>query len=119
MEHGTRITLELPEALHERLVEVSRRSGASLDATILELVEQGLTRALQPSAPTASANGTPEGGQPQATLREQIQQFLDTVDSRRRGRTFDPEVAARRRAELPKLDPPISQTIIEDRADRV
>ena len=113
---STRVTIEVPDALHERLVEASRRADTSLDTTIVDLIERALADSAESSSPDRS-NGEPEAfKRAQASLKERLRRGEDMSDLRRR--VFDPEVAARERAKRPVLDPPLSQTIIEGREDR-
>src|SRR4051812_10580366 len=112
------ITIEIPDDLYERLVAASRDAGASLDATIADLVGRGLNR---------NGSHKPERVDIAARRRE-LQRIREALGSLvehpqpREGATssvFDPQTAAEFRAGRPVLDPPISQTIIEDRADRI
>jgi hypothetical protein len=111
------VTIELPDALYERLVDASRVAGTSLDATIVELVDRGLMKSAHASLPGESREALDEFHRAQGALRERLRQGLDTSDFRRR--RFDPEAAAEFRRRMPVLDPPLSQTIIEGREDRV
>ncbi len=86
---GTRVTIELSDELHERIAEASRRAGSSLNATILRLIEHALAE--------------------RVSDRDQVPA----------GAIFDPDQAARRRRDLPVLDPPLSRTVIEGREDRI
>jgi hypothetical protein len=87
---GTRVTIELPDDLHKRLAEASRRSGESIDALIPRLLAHILVRT--PASWTLLIEpGT--GGGPA---------LLEPLD----------------RSDLPVLDPPLSQTVIEEREDR-
>lgn len=87
---GTRVTIELPDDLHERLSEASRREGSSLDMTILRLIERALV------APRESEASEVSGG-----------------------RLLDPHLAAERRRTRSRLQPPLSRTVVDGRDDRV
>src|SRR3954470_7909065 len=62
---GTRITLEVPEPLPQRLVEASRLTDTPLDATIIRLVEQ----ALATDGQTAASDRTSKRDQELARIR--------------------------------------------------
>jgi hypothetical protein len=112
-----RVTIEIPDDVYERLVAASRAAGSSLDATIVSLVTPSLPNGVDSTLPGETPDGLDEFHRAQAALRERLRQGLDTSDLRRR--RFDPESAAEFRGRMPVLDPPLSQTIIEGREDRV
>ena len=108
-----RVTLRLPDALHARLVAESRATYRSLNELIVESLQARL-----PEEPMSA-------DEKRERMRKALGDLLVDVDDIMPlwpGEEEDDsplltheELAAR----LPKLDPPISQTIIEDREDRV
>ena len=111
----TRLTLRLPDDLHDRLRNASSQTGQSLNQTIVS----ALSAALDETSPDAD----------QSPLREQLQQvraalgdLIVEIDVSRflaelgLADTHSGEETLR---SLPSLDPPLSITVIEDREDRV
>ena len=112
-----RVTLRLPDELHKRLCEASRKRGISLNRAIIET----LRSAADPSGPV-DLDGM--------TLEAQVQHLrtvAEALSGEIRPEDFPPELlsqkspAERARAlrSLPRLDPPLSQTLIEEREDRI
>jgi hypothetical protein len=111
------ITIELPDEMYERLLAVSRDSGSSLDATIAELVGRSLNN-----------NGRAFGNLDVAARRRELQRIRAALGplvehpapiQEGTSSLWDAESAAEFRRSMPVLDPPLSQTIIEEREDRV
>src|SRR5262249_8433854 len=112
------ITIELPDEIYERLVAAARDSGSSLDATILELVGRGLNGNV--SGTTNKVDVAARRRELQR-IREALGPLVEHPASDREGISslWDVESAAEFRRRMPVLDPPLSQSIIEDREDRV
>ncbi len=113
----SRVTVRLPDSLHQRLRVISQRSGVSLNQLITRSLDEAVA-----SQEEASADESP--------LLEQVRHIrtalgalameLDTngLPPHLRPGEDLPGVAAFMRS-LPKLEPPLSATIADDREDRV
>lgn len=107
-----RVTLRLPESLHARLVAESRATDRSLNELIVESLETRL-----PDVPSSV-------DEKRELMRKALGDLLVSVDEVMPlwpGEEEDAPVLTHEElvARLPRLDPPLSQTIIEDREDRV
>lgn len=111
-----RLTLRLPDRLHRRLRERARGTGASLNQLIIEELDRSIPSSDQP-APTP---GSVE--EERRLVRIALKDGL--VDAAGFGWTTSGDDSlevlddAAFRASMPKLDPPLSRTIIEDRENR-
>ena len=110
-----RLTLRIPDDLHRRLHASSRASHSSLNDTILTMIRRGLT---------ASEEG-PADETPRERERRRVHEALASFSSRSDTNSLFPWVPplppdfdweAFRRS-LPVLDPPLSQTIIQEREE--
>lgn len=111
----TRLTLRLPDSLHRRLLALSAEAGTSLNQLIVGALSEAATRP------------RPQPGQ-EDSLRERVQRLraalgdmvveIDPADFPAwvefRDKLPSHEELARM---LPRLDPPLSQTIIEEREE--
>lgn len=106
-----RLTLRLPETLHDRLVERSRAGGKSLNETIVDCLHQGLMAPKLTSLSEADR------------FRLALADILIPADELFPDEPLDDSTPLLTHEELirlmPILDPPLSQTVIEDREDRV
>lgn len=111
-----RITLRLPDDLHRQLQSSSRQSGKSLNQTIVDALSDQLRQCSEEDSEET----------PQEKERRRIREALGdlVVDFRPEDyaplfrplpKNFDREALFR---SMPRLDPPLSQTIIEDREER-
>ena len=112
----TRVTLRLPDDLHQRLRAAAQRTGAPLNQLIVATLSEALM-------------GDDLVGKDESPLMEQVQHIrtalsglavdLDANQLPPHLRPGDelPDRAAFQQS-LPTLDPPISATIIADREDR-
>ena len=116
----TRITLELPDSLMERIAETSRRLDRSPEQVILALLEGDIppTRvAMQPSAAVPSERVSQPLGTP--PTEEEMQQFADMMQTIWDEDDDEPVPTHEELwAMMPVLDPPLSQTVIDMREDR-
>lgn len=105
-----RVTLRLPESLHARLIAESRAVEKSLNEVIVQSLEARL--------PAAS----PHLGDEQARMRAALGDLLVSADDLLPpwGDEQDTPLLSHveLQARLPRLDPPLSRTIIDDREDR-
>lgn len=105
-----RVTLRLPEPLHARLVEESRATDRSLNELIVESLEARL-----PEAPSADEK--------RERMRRALGPLLVSADDLLPPWEDEQDTPLltheELRARLPRLDPPMSQTIIDEREDRV
>jgi hypothetical protein len=112
-----RVTLRLPDELHQRLQREAQQAGASLNQTIVATLDRGL-------------HGAPDqvcarGSLPEyvARIRAALGDLTVEVDdgdfpaARRIGDQLPDRTAFRET--LPTLDPPLSATIIAEREDRL
>jgi len=125
-----RITIEVPDALHERLVNVARQTDTPLNGTIVRLIEQALTTDAQVARPDGEATRTDgeaahaellsRRDQEVARIRAALGPLAEQPEDRERPKKspLDALSAAEFRRRMPILDPPLSQTIIEGREDR-
>jgi len=118
---STRITIEVPDALHERLVEVSRRTDTPLDGTIVRLVEQALAHVARTDGEATHAEPMSRRDEEVARIRAALGPLVEHSEDRERPKKgpLDALSAAEFRRRMPKLDPPLSQTIIDGREDRI
>jgi len=105
-----RLTVRLPDDLHGRLVKRSRAAGKSLNQLIVE----------------GAAYAASGGPAPQLSERERWRLALgdllaDTEALFEEPGDEDTPLLSYEELDriMPRLDPPLSQTIIEDREDRV
>ncbi|HVC32062.1 MAG TPA: hypothetical protein VNL16_00970 [Chloroflexota bacterium] len=112
----SRVTLRLPDGLHERLRDVSHRTGASLNQVIVATLRDVLT--------------CDEENEPASQLLKQTQLVRTAladptvdVDTTWFDAAFRPETEVPTREELartlPRLTPSLSATVIVEREDRV
>lgn len=117
---STRITLDLPDSLMERIAETSRRLDRSPEQVILDLLDGDIPRttvAAQPSAAVPSE----KTGQPLATppTAEEMERFADMMQKIWDEDDDEPIPTHEELwAMMPVLDPPLSQTVIDMREDR-
>jgi hypothetical protein len=109
-----RVTLRLPDELHRRLEARARAAGASLNQTIVSTLHEALARA---------APATDDRAEALRHIRMALGDLvvaLDDAELPPELRPADdlPDVDTLRES-MPRLDPPLSRTIIDDRADRV
>jgi len=111
-----RVTLRLPDDLHRRLCARSEHRGESLNQVVVDALNDALAR-----GEPAGRDGLPLDEQVRR-VRAALGDLVIELDLDR----FPPELRPgpdlpgrdALRARLPRLDPPMSRTIIEDREDR-
>ena len=112
----TRITLRLPDELHRRLRAVSQEAGTSLNQTIVTILD-GATNGERKSSEKLSLREAER-----RRLRAALGDHLADLDVDSLLSLVPHAVPVSSHEELqrmmPKLDPPLSRTIIEDREDR-
>lgn len=112
----TRVTLRLPDDLYQRLQVLSQQSGASLNGAIVSTLNEALSP--HDSMPERRTRLQDEISRLRVVLADLL---VDEEDSEffSAGPRED-SVADRMRflESMPRLDPPLSQTIIEEREDR-
>lgn len=108
-----RVTLRLPDELHRRLRVKSREKGSSLNETILESIRDGLQQGKE-----KQRHETPLEKE-RRLVREALADISSPWDTSNlfpwippRPDDFDWEEFRR---SLPVLDPPLSQTIVDER----
>lgn len=112
----TTITLQLPDELLQRLQTASREAGMPLDALIVTTLSQAISRREVTSEPSEAVR------EETRRIREALGDLV--VDN---PEEWVPEIEEEidfpdRQTDLdfmPKLDPPLSATLIEDRDDRI
>jgi len=107
-----RVTLRLPDSLHARLVAESRAKNRSLNELIVDSLETRL-----PKEPMSI-------DEKRERMRKALGDLLVDVDEVMPlwpGEDENTPLLTHEelQARLPRLDPPMSQTVIEDREDRV
>ncbi len=106
-----RVTLRLPESLHARLIAASRAAGKSLNELIVESLEERL--------PAQSR----DVGTDRELFRAALADLLVSADEVLPPWPEEADTPLLTHEELqnrlPVLSPPLSQTIIDDREDRV
>lgn len=110
-----RVTLRLPDELHHRLEARSRESGASLNQTIVAALHEALSR--------ADRDGGDDAVEQLRHIRMALGDLVVELDESQlppelRPSEDLPDTDALRES-MPRLDPPLSATIIADREDRV
>ena len=113
----SKVSLDLPQDLHERLRAVSHRKGVSLNQLIIEAVGLSLSRD-EGVAEDVDAL-TWEVRQARAALGDLVIE-LDGADAA--AAMLPPAAVGPAEdavASLPKLTPPLSETVSEGREDRV
>jgi hypothetical protein len=109
-----RVTLRLPDELHQRLEARSRAVGASLNQTIVSALHQALAR--------SARDDVDERTEELRHIRLALGDLLIELDESelppelRPGDDLPDRDAYRE--SLPRLDPPLSRTIIDDREDQ-
>lgn len=116
-DHVARVTLRLPDDLHQRLRAISRSSGASLNQLIVAALSAGAVREDE-----ADKAGSALAGQVQH-IRAALGDLAVELDASRlpphlRPGGDLPDRSAFVRS-LPALRPPLSATILADREDRL
>ncbi len=113
----TRVTLRLPDELYQRLQALSQRSGASLNGAIVSTLNDAL-----PPRDSTTERQTPLQEEI-SRLRVVLADLIEDVDVTRFPESVRPSGSPVDReaflASMPRLNPPISQTIIEEREDRI
>ncbi len=113
----TRVTLRLPDELHQRLRVASQKAGTSLNQLIVTALNE-------------TVDGEEEAGREKDSLMEQVRHIrtiLGDLVVEIDPSQFPPEVRPRpglpKREELmkllPRLNPPLSATLAEEREDRI
>lgn len=117
---STRLTLELPDSLMERIAETSRRLASSPEEVIVALLEADASIAnVQPSSTVVEPSPTP--GKPPYPIPtdEEMQRFADKMLEIWEADDDGPVPTHEELwAMMPVLDPPLSQTVIDMREDR-
>lgn len=112
-----RITLRLPDDLHRRLQDTCRRTGNSLNQTIVAALAQALARSDQ--APERNSALMEQLSHIKTALRD----ITVDIEVSRFPAQLRPEEEVPSREELvarlPTLTPPLSSTILEERRERV
>ena len=110
-----RVTLRLPDAVYERIVQASRQAGLSLNQIMVD--------ALREANFAAPSYG---GMTPQERLNWELRDIgrpytEEEIADLAWGDDEDLPLLNHRelRARLPRLDPPLSQMVIDDREDSV
>lgn len=112
----SRVTLRLPEELHERLRDVSHRTGASVNQVIVATLRSALTcdKVDEPAPPLL---------QQTQVVRTALADLTVDVDPAWFATEFRPGEGVPTRDELvqslPRLTPSLSATVIAEREDRV
>src|SRR5690349_3605575 len=113
-----RITLRLPDDLHHRLAARERAAGASLNQTIVSALHDSLSRRERDADPDASEREA-QVQQVRLALGDLVVELDETeLPEHLRAGGSRPDIEALR-GSLPRLDPPLSATVIADREDRV
>ncbi|MGI8553626.1 MAG: hypothetical protein ACR2PL_22990 [Dehalococcoidia bacterium] len=117
----TRVTLDLPLELHRRLRAVARETGSSLDDVIVRLLDATTPPcAAEEDAPAKEE--TPLERE-RRLVREALRYMTVEIDLDEYAPLFKGLTQGLDRQaffeSLPRLDPPLSQTIIEEREDRI
>ncbi len=111
-----RLTLRLPDEIYQRLCAAARRKGISLNQAILETLD----RDLLPAPATAPENETPEERE-RRLMHQWIAGSHRNDDFSALPPHLHPDHAPRDREaflrSLPKLDPPLSHTVIQEREE--
>jgi hypothetical protein len=110
-----RVTLRLPDELHQRLQERSHRAGASLNQTVVAVISDALAR-------EGAAEHLGERDEQVRYIRVALGDLTVEWDDsglpselRPSARPLDRDAFLR---SLPRLTPPLSATIVEERDDR-
>lgn len=113
-----RITLRLPDELHRRLEARSRAAGASLNQTIVSALHDSLSRR-DSDADTGASDLQAQVQQVRLALGDLVAELDESeLPEGLRAVELLPDADALR-GSLPRLDPPLSATVIADREDRV
>ncbi len=112
-----RITLRLPDKLHARVRKASQRRGVSLN----ELIVSSLEETFDPSDTSSSREDSVAARAKR--LRAMLGNLVVRTEPPRVPSILPLDATAEQREafrnSMPILDPPLSQTIIEEREDRV
>ena len=111
---AVRVTVRLPDELHRRLEARASSVGASLNQTIVSTLHEALAR----SNDDQTDDRAEERRRIRMALGDLVVEFdeSDLPPELRPGDDLPDRDAFRE--SLPRLDPPISRAIIEDREDR-
>jgi plasmid stability protein len=113
----TRVTLQIPDELHKRLSDRARETGETVSQAIVDI----LSDAMGPERTDAQAE-TPLDAE-RRRIREALGDLVVDFHPEDFGALFHPLPDDFDREaffqSLPRLDPPLSRTIIEDREDRI
>lgn len=112
------LTITIPDDIYERLKAVTEESATTVDDTISTLLNDALPSAAMPVRSQAEIED--ERRRVREALKDISTEF--DWDEFHKGSDITPMTDAERKAilrTLPVLDPPLSQTIIEDREDRI
>ncbi len=112
-----RITLRLPDDLHRRLQDTCRRTGNSLNQTIVAALAQALARSDQAAERNSALM------EQLSHIKTALRDITVDIEVSRFPAQFRPEEEVPSREELvallPTLSPPLSSTILEERRERV
>ena len=116
----TRITLDLPDSLMERIAETSRRLERSSEQVILALLEADASISTeQPRAAAAQSERAPNDPPYPIPSDEEMERFADQMIEIWEDDDDGPlPTHEELRAMMPILDPPLSQTVMDMREDR-
>jgi hypothetical protein len=111
-----RVTLRLPDDLHHRLEARSRAAGASLNQTIVSTLHEALAHTERDAADDGPAEQV-------RLIRMALGDLVVELDETElppelRPSEDLPDTDALRES-MPRLDPPLSATVIADREDRI
>jgi hypothetical protein len=106
-----RITLRLPEDLHQRLVTQSRVTGRSLNQTIVDQLEH--RNGVEPQTQLT------ERERFIAALGDLVVPWSEDLIPDWPGAEDVPPLTDEDIERMPRLDPPLSESIIADREDRL
>jgi hypothetical protein len=109
----TRITLRLPDRLHEDLQLLARRMGISLNEAIVATLHTSLVS-------REASNSEPDLVYERQAIEIALHGLLAELDLSGPSTEQDPNATHILREEnIPLLTPPLSSTILEERSDRM
>ena len=108
----TRITLRLPDQMHQAFQQLARRAGISLNEAMVAALQQSLTRR---EASNTESNLVYE----RQVIELALQGLLAELPMSRLSVKDDRNATRTPHEEVPLLTPPLSSTILEERSDRL